>query len=141
MPLPSPQTDADTDALHAAAQTEVPNRTGETNTGETNTGETNTGEMRAHAEAAATGRDKDLRDLQPTTPTAAPSPAPSPAPSTPLPAGARTLWFGDLDMRDVALVGGKNASLGELTRASKALGFRVTEGVAITANAFRWYLE
>ncbi len=44
-------------------------------------------------------------------------------------------------MRDVGLVGGKNASLGELTRAANALGIRVPKGFAIPATAFRWYLE
>ena len=44
-------------------------------------------------------------------------------------------------MRDVALVGGKNASLGELTRAASSLGIRVPKGFAIPAAAFRWHLQ
>lgn len=68
-------------------------------------------------------------------------PASEPHAYAALPSNARTLWFADLDMRDVALVGGKNASLGELTRAANALGIRVPKGFAIPATAFRWYME
>ncbi len=44
-------------------------------------------------------------------------------------------------MADLSSVGGKNASLGELTRAAKELGIRVPRGFAIPTAAFRWYLE
>ncbi|WP_448205677.1 phosphoenolpyruvate synthase [Azospirillum sp. sgz302134] len=46
-------------------------------------------------------------------------------------------WFSELDRDDVALVGGKNASLGELYRHLKPLGVAVPEGFALTAVAFR----
>ncbi|MDW8340722.1 MAG: phosphoenolpyruvate synthase [Geminicoccaceae bacterium] len=46
-------------------------------------------------------------------------------------------WFGELSMADVALVGGKNASLGELVRELSPLGVRIPNGFAITAEAFR----
>lgn len=58
-----------------------------------------------------------------------------------LPPAARIRWFDTLCMADVAAVGGKNASLGELTQASKALGIRVPRGFAIPTAAFRWYLD
>ncbi|MFZ0013345.1 MAG: PEP/pyruvate-binding domain-containing protein, partial [Acidimicrobiia bacterium] len=46
-------------------------------------------------------------------------------------------WFGDLGVDDVADVGGKNASLGELYRELRPLGVRVPNGFAITAGAYR----
>ncbi|MDX6748343.1 phosphoenolpyruvate synthase [Geminicoccaceae bacterium 1502E] len=46
-------------------------------------------------------------------------------------------WFGELGMDDVPLVGGKNASLGELYRELSPLGVRVPNGFALTAEAFR----
>ena len=46
-------------------------------------------------------------------------------------------WFGELGIDDVALVGGKNASLGELYRALTPLGVNVPNGFAVTAQAFR----
>ena len=49
--------------------------------------------------------------------------------------------FSDLSMKDLAQVGGKNASLGEMTRSLTTLGVRVPEGFATTAAAFREFLE
>jgi pyruvate,water dikinase len=46
-------------------------------------------------------------------------------------------WFGDLGLTDVPIVGGKNASLGELYRELSPLGVSVPNGFAITAEAFR----
>ncbi|PWC36479.1 phosphoenolpyruvate synthase [Azospirillum sp. TSO35-2] len=46
-------------------------------------------------------------------------------------------WFSDLGRDDVALVGGKNASLGELYRHLKPMGIEVPDGFALTAAAFR----
>lgn len=46
-------------------------------------------------------------------------------------------WFGDLGVEDVALVGGKNASLGELFRELTPLGVKIPNGFAVTAAAYR----
>ena len=46
-------------------------------------------------------------------------------------------WFSDLGRDDVASVGGKNASLGELYQHLKPLGVEVPDGFALTAAAFR----
>ncbi|MCW2275671.1 phosphoenolpyruvate synthase [Rhodoblastus acidophilus] len=46
-------------------------------------------------------------------------------------------WFGALRIEDVPLVGGKNASLGELYATLTAAGVRVPNGFALTAEAFR----
>jgi pyruvate,water dikinase len=46
-------------------------------------------------------------------------------------------WFSDIRLRDVAVVGGKNASLGELYSALSDQGVRVPNGFALTAQAYR----
>ena len=46
-------------------------------------------------------------------------------------------WFEELKLEDVPLVGGKNASLGEMYCELTAGGVRVPNGFAITAQAFR----
>jgi pyruvate,water dikinase len=50
-------------------------------------------------------------------------------------------WFADLGLDDIPLVGGKNASLGELYRALATVGVRVPPGFAITADAYRMFLH
>lgn len=49
-------------------------------------------------------------------------------------------WFDETGLGDVALVGGKNASLGELRRALAPMGVRVPNGFATTAGAYRAFL-
>jgi pyruvate,water dikinase len=48
--------------------------------------------------------------------------------------------FSDLGMHDVARVGGKNASLGEMISQLTRLGVRVPDGFATTADAYREFL-
>jgi pyruvate,water dikinase len=50
-------------------------------------------------------------------------------------------WFRDIGIEDVPLVGGKNASLGELYRELRAAGVRVPDGFAITADAYGAVVE
>jgi pyruvate,water dikinase len=50
------------------------------------------------------------------------------------------MWFEDLSRGDVALVGGKNSSLGEMVRQLGRKGIRVPGGFATTADAYRAYL-
>jgi len=45
-------------------------------------------------------------------------------------------WFSDIRLGDVALVGGKNASLGELYSTLSRQGVRVPNGFALTAQAY-----
>jgi pyruvate,water dikinase len=59
--------------------------------------------------------------------------------STPL-ATALVLPFEQLRMHDVEVVGGKNASLGEMISQLAASGVRVPGGFATTAHAFREFL-
>jgi pyruvate,water dikinase len=49
--------------------------------------------------------------------------------------------FADLGMEDVPLVGGKNASLGEMYRELSSQGVKVPNGFATTADAFHYYLQ
>jgi len=49
-------------------------------------------------------------------------------------------WLSDLGMDDVPLVGGKNASLGEMIRHLAAVGVQVPSGFATTADAYRDFL-
>ena len=50
-------------------------------------------------------------------------------------------WFDELSMRDIALVGGKNASLGEMYSHLTKLGVNVPAGFATTTEAYRDFLE
>jgi len=50
-------------------------------------------------------------------------------------------WFAELGLDDIPLVGGKNASLGEMYRTLSAVGVRVPPGFAITADAYREFLH
>jgi pyruvate,water dikinase len=52
----------------------------------------------------------------------------------------RVAWLKDLRMADLEQVGGKNASLGEMTSGLAAAGIRVPGGFATTAQAFREFL-
>jgi pyruvate,water dikinase len=55
--------------------------------------------------------------------------------------GAFTAWFTDLARGDVARVGGKNASLGEMVRSLGAAGVKVPDGFATTADAYWAFVE
>src|SRR5512139_863528 len=46
-------------------------------------------------------------------------------------------WFSDIRLSDVPIVGGKNASLGELYSSLAAQGMRVPNGFALSAQAYR----
>ena len=50
-------------------------------------------------------------------------------------------WFKDLGMNDVPVVGGKNASLGEMIANLSNAGIQVPDGFATTADAFREHLQ
>jgi pyruvate,water dikinase len=50
-------------------------------------------------------------------------------------------WFEEIGINDVPLVGGKNASLGEMYRALTPKGVKVPNGFAVTAEAYRYFLR
>ncbi len=54
---------------------------------------------------------------------------------------ARIMFFDEIGIGDVALVGGKNASLGEMYRSLTGRGVRVPNGFAVTAPAYWETLE
>ncbi len=54
--------------------------------------------------------------------------------------GQQILWFEELRKDDVARVGGKNASLGEMVQALAGQGVRVPPGFATTAGAYRRFV-
>ncbi len=51
------------------------------------------------------------------------------------------LWFDELDMNDVALAGGKNASLGEMYQKMSKKGIKVPNGFAITSAAYDYFIK
>ncbi|MFD0274226.1 phosphoenolpyruvate synthase [Kitasatospora sp. NPDC127111] len=52
----------------------------------------------------------------------------------------RVTWFTEIGRGDVGLVGGKNASLGELITHLGRAGVRVPDGFAVTADAYREFI-
>ena len=51
------------------------------------------------------------------------------------------LWFDEISIADVPLVGGKNASLGEMYRELTSKGVKIPNGFAITAYAYQYLLK
>lgn len=51
------------------------------------------------------------------------------------------LWFKDINIEDLSKVGGKNASLGEMTRELKKEGIDIPNGFALTSEAYFYFLE
>ena len=51
------------------------------------------------------------------------------------------IWFDDLTRQDLALVGGKNASLGEMTGLAKTINAGLSPGFAINAHLFRAFIR
>ena len=51
------------------------------------------------------------------------------------------LWFKEISIKDVPLVGGKNASLGEMFSKLTKKGVNVPDGFAITAKAYWYFLK
>ncbi len=63
-----------------------------------------------------------------------------PAASAPTTADANVRWFSELGLADLAEVGGKNSSLGEMVSNLAGAGVRVPDGFATTAAAYRRFL-
>ena len=51
------------------------------------------------------------------------------------------LWFKEISITDVPLVGGKNASLGEMFQKVTSKGINVPDGFAITAAAYQYFIQ
>ncbi|MGD1118460.1 MAG: phosphoenolpyruvate synthase [Dehalococcoidales bacterium] len=50
-------------------------------------------------------------------------------------------WFEEIKIGDISLVGGKNASLGEMYRELASQGVKIPNGFAVTAEAYWYVLE
>jgi len=50
-------------------------------------------------------------------------------------------WFADISIGDIPLVGGKNASLGEMFHELSSQGVKVPDGFAVTAEGYRHFLS
>ncbi|MFH1187898.1 MAG: phosphoenolpyruvate synthase [bacterium] len=51
------------------------------------------------------------------------------------------LWFNEIGITDIPLVGGKNASLGEMYQRLYKKGVKIPNGFAITAYAYHYFLK
>ncbi|MBI2139864.1 phosphoenolpyruvate synthase [Candidatus Woesearchaeota archaeon] len=51
------------------------------------------------------------------------------------------LWFDEIDNLDVPIVGGKNASLGEMYQKLTKKGVNIPYGFAVTAHAYRYFIQ
>ncbi len=51
------------------------------------------------------------------------------------------LWFAEVGIADIPLVGGKNASLGEMLQQLTPKGIKVPDGFATTATAYRYFMK
>ncbi len=51
------------------------------------------------------------------------------------------LWFKDIRIKDILLVGGKNASLGEMYSNLRKRGINVPDGFAVTSEAYRFFVR
>jgi pyruvate,water dikinase len=52
---------------------------------------------------------------------------------------ALVLWFDQVGIADIPLVGGKNASLGEMLQQLTPMGINIPTGFATTAYAYRYF--
>ncbi|MGJ8723268.1 MAG: phosphoenolpyruvate synthase [Roseibacillus sp.] len=62
-------------------------------------------------------------------------------PPKPFSKTALVRWFKDITNNDVPIVGGKNASLGELVHSLQPKGIDVPDGFAVTAEGYRFFLK
>ncbi len=51
------------------------------------------------------------------------------------------LWLSDVTIDDIPLVGGKNASLGEMIRNLSGMGINIPDGFVVTSKAYEKFLE
>lgn len=66
---------------------------------------------------------------------------PSPHSQTESKLQSLVLWFDQVGIEDIALVGGKNASLGEMIQQLGAHGVKVPTGFSTTAHAYRLFIQ
>jgi len=54
---------------------------------------------------------------------------------------ALILWFNQIGIKDILLVGGKNASLGEMIQKLTPKGINIPDGFAVTAEAYKYFIK
>jgi pyruvate,water dikinase len=54
---------------------------------------------------------------------------------------ALILWFNQIGIKDIPLVGGKNASLGEMIQKLTPKGINIPDGFAVTAEAYKYFIK
>ena len=50
-------------------------------------------------------------------------------------------WYSEVGIKDVPIVGGKNAALGEMYSNLVPLGVNIPDGFALTADAYRYFFK
>ena len=50
-------------------------------------------------------------------------------------------WFSEIGIKDVPIVGGKNAALGEMFSNLVPKGVNIPDGFALTAEAYRYFFR
>ena len=50
-------------------------------------------------------------------------------------------WFDKISLKDINLVGGKNASLGQMYKNTNKLGINIPYGFAVTTKAFDVFIN
>lgn len=53
----------------------------------------------------------------------------------------KVVWLKSVDLKDISLVGGKNASLGEMLRTLSSKGINVPDGFVVTSLAYKEFME
>ena len=51
------------------------------------------------------------------------------------------LWFNEIKLNDTPLVGGKNASLGEMYSSLNSLGINIPNGFAVTSVSYNYFIN
>jgi pyruvate,water dikinase len=51
------------------------------------------------------------------------------------------MWLNELSMEDIELVGGKNASLGEMIKGLSSIGVKIPMGFVVTSKAYHYFID
>ncbi len=52
-----------------------------------------------------------------------------------------TVWLNEVGMEDIELVGGKNASLGEMIKGLSPMGIKIPMGFVVTSEAYHYFID
>lgn len=51
------------------------------------------------------------------------------------------MWLNEVGMEDIELVGGKNASLGEMIKGLSSIGVKIPMGFVVTSKAYHYFID